>query len=320
MTIQQILSSSQTKTSKMRQLFELGKSRREVADLLGVGYGFVQNVYAKTYPDRIGTRRRILATAYRAKSFNRKFGVEIECFGVSRAALKAEINRLGVNCVIEGYNHSTRRHWKIVSDSSIDNTRGQACEVVSPILRGQSGLQQLQIVCQALKNCRALINKSCGLHIHFDAENLSLQTWKNLYKNYINYESTIDSMMPRSRRGNTNYYTKSLLDKVNTKEKAFSKINAANSIKKISKVIADRKRYYKINAESYFRHKSIEFRQHSGTIEYTKIENWILFLHRMVDFSEQGFVSQQSSFDSMSKFLADEQHNFYHNRIQDLAA
>jgi hypothetical protein len=31
----------------MRLLFELGLTRRQVSELMGVGYGFAQNVYAK---------------------------------------------------------------------------------------------------------------------------------------------------------------------------------------------------------------------------------------------------------------------------------
>ena len=47
MTTAQILATlGTTKTWKMQQLFALGHTRREVATLLGVGYGFAQNVYA----------------------------------------------------------------------------------------------------------------------------------------------------------------------------------------------------------------------------------------------------------------------------------
>ena len=48
----------------MRRLFDEGKSRKEVALLLGVGYGFVQNVYAKytpnTSPIALSLKRAIL--------------------------------------------------------------------------------------------------------------------------------------------------------------------------------------------------------------------------------------------------------------------
>ena len=47
MTTAQILAATgRTKTWKMQQLFALGHTRNEVATMMGVGYGFAQNVYA----------------------------------------------------------------------------------------------------------------------------------------------------------------------------------------------------------------------------------------------------------------------------------
>ena len=48
--------------------------------------------------------------------------------------------------------------------------------------------------------------------------------------------------------------------------------------------------YYKVNAESYSIHNTVEFRQHSGTIEIEKMENWIRFLDSLVKYSEYGVV------------------------------
>jgi hypothetical protein len=127
-------------------------------------------------------------------------------------------------------------------------------------------------------------------------------------------------MMPHSRRGDNNTYCKSLLNRLNTKSNAFRKIDQADNIKSISKAVTNRKRYCKVNAESYFRHKTVEFRQHSGTIEYSKISNWILLLHGMVSYSEKGKTAADGNFDTMKAFMKAETHNFYFNRIQDLAA
>lgn len=319
MNTQEVLATNYTKTRKMQLLFELGKTRTEVATLMGVGYGFVQNVYKKTYPDRVG-RARHRQLVYRARQFNRQFGIEIECYGVSRERLAREIRNLGVDCYSEGYNHNSRSHWKVVRDGSINARRGQACEVVSPILQGEDGLQQLEKVCQALYNCRALINKSCGLHIHFNAREFDLNTWKRIFKNYIKHESVIDSMMPRSRRANNNTYCKSMMNRFSSQTEAFGKIDRARRIQSLASTMTGRERYYKINVESYFRHGTIEFRQHSGTREFSKMKNWILFLHRLVDFSEQGFTSDNGNFESMATFMEENNHDFYHNRIEELAA
>lgn len=329
MTIEAILAQQTTKTNKIKQLFELGKTRTEVANIMNVGYGFVQNVYAKTYPDRINVRRRITragrnnrsALAFQIPTFNRKFGVEIEFFGTkTKRTLLNKIRSKGVEIQTESYNHQTRQHWKIVTDSSINASRGSGMEIVSPILQGEQGLLELQKVCEALKEWGGLINRSCGLHIHFNASEFQLSTWKNLYKNYITCETTIDSMMPNSRRANNNRFCKSLLYKLDNKQNAFQKIKSARTIEALAKAVSGRNRYFKINPESYFRHKSVEFRQHSGTIEYSKISNWILFLHGMVSYSEAGKTIENGRFDTMKEFMTNDNHNFYYNRIQDLAA
>ena len=57
--------------------------------------------------------------------------------------------------------------WKAESDCSIDSRAGFVClEIVSPILRGANGLQQLVEVCQQLRRWGWKMNQSCGCHIH----------------------------------------------------------------------------------------------------------------------------------------------------------
>ena len=47
--IQRILEQATTKTNKIKMLLQLGMTRKQVAEAMGVGYGFVQNVYASVY-------------------------------------------------------------------------------------------------------------------------------------------------------------------------------------------------------------------------------------------------------------------------------
>ena len=102
MTRQEILESNLSKTEKMRRLFELGCTRREVSNLMNVGYGFVQNVYARTYPDRVRHRTilDLVAEGVFTFEFNHKFGVEIEAFGVSKQELMNALIEKGVSCQI----------------------------------------------------------------------------------------------------------------------------------------------------------------------------------------------------------------------------
>ena len=50
---------------------------------------------------------------------DRKFGIELELIGITREQAIAALTRVGTEVREEGYNHETRRHWKIVSDASV---------------------------------------------------------------------------------------------------------------------------------------------------------------------------------------------------------
>jgi hypothetical protein len=55
MTKQEIKNMPATKTWKIKELLKLGLTKKEVAYEVGTNYGFVQNVFAKEYPDQIRT-------------------------------------------------------------------------------------------------------------------------------------------------------------------------------------------------------------------------------------------------------------------------
>lgn len=317
MNAQLILNLPINKTQKIRKLLELGFTRKEVAELMGVGYGFVQNVFAKYFPDQVGSRAINTTSIFSPSAFTRKFGIEIEAFFTSRGQkgkLKEELERQGVACNIEGYNHNTSNAWKIITDSSLRNTQNhsvfEAFEIVSPPIIGQNGLDQLKIVCDTLTRLKAKINCSTGLHIHFEAINFELQTWKNLYHNYAKYESAIDLCMPRSRRLDSNQYCGSI-----NNSNTLRKVEQSTSVDSLVRGLENR--YKKINAQSFLRHKTVEFRHHSGTVEFEKIKNWIYFLHHLVDFSSRT-KTQNRDLDSMNEFLPTEIHEFYKTRMQTL--
>lgn len=311
MTTQEILGQNWTKTRKIQELILLGLTRTEIAQLVTNGnYGFVQNVYAKMKAE--GRLNQAAIENFSPRPFDRKFGIEIEMYNVDKSRLATALTQAGIACTVEGYNHNTRNHWKIVSDGSIE---GQNClELVSPVLQGENGLQQIEKVCGVLKRMNAYINKSCGLHVHFDAQNFDLRQWKNIYKNYAGFENQIDELMPTSRRANNNYYCRSL----NSISNLTAKIDAATNLTAIERVFSNN-RYFKINPTSYSRHNTIEFRQHSGTIEYSKISNWLVFLHNLVDYSKN-HLATDFSWNGIKSINQAEVVTFYHNRKQDLAA
>jgi hypothetical protein len=305
MTTQEILALQTTKTEKIKLLLASGLTRKEVAQLLGIGYGFVQNVYAKVY----GVANPRDGMAFR---FDRSFGVEIEAIGASIAQVESAIRAAGVPCYAEGYNHTTRNHWKVVTDASVPG----GFEVVSPVLKGTGGLAQLEKVCAALQQVGARINRQCGLHIHLGTGDFGEdpQVWKRLYRNYARLEDEIDSLMPASRRAQNNRFCQSL--RVADFE---GRIANATSLREIERTITGHSRYFKLNSQSFWRHKTVEFRQHSGTIEYEKIANWIEFCARFVAYAKQG-KDAEGGFASLKQFLSKRLMDYYTSRRLQLAA
>jgi len=230
------------------------------------------------------------------------FGVEIECYNVIRQDLIENATANGLQIRSEGYNHADNRHYyKIVSDSSLqgENTN----EVVSPILKGKKGLQSLETLCGSLSAIDARVNRSCGLHVHIGAERMSDEHYCRLVRNYQKIEKAIDSFMPTSRRANNSRWCHTLegID--------FSACTTKGAIARAMNY----DRYYKVNAEAYDRHRTIEFRQHSGTTDYEKISNWVLFLAKLVEYSFKYECNECNTIEELP-FLKESEKEYFINR------
>jgi len=201
----------------------------------------------------------------------RKFGIELEIVGITQDTAKKALEAVGLTVKCQGYNHNTSEYWKIVPDGSVHD----GFEVVSPILNGEAGMEIAGIAARALEDAGAYANRTCGFHVHFDAADIELAHMKNIVRRYARHEAEIDAFMPPSRRGNANTYCKSLNGIMG---EAFE---AATTINQLAHTQPSR--YYKVNLRSYQRHGTIEFRQHSGTVNFVKICNWVRFLSAFID-------------------------------------
>lgn len=214
----------------------------------------------------------------------RTFGVELEIVGITRSQAIVALQSVGINVQDEGYNHTTRSHWKIVSDSSVQG----GFELVSPILHGESGLTALATAATALDDAGATVNRSCGLHVHFDASALTVENVRTIVTRYATYESQIDAFMPLSRRADNNLYCHSLQEIVDDTD-----FNQATTLQALAQ--AQVSRYYKVNLQSYLVHGTIEFRQHSGTVNAAKAVNWVRFLDAFISQSIAPVAAEQAA-------------------------
>ena len=235
------------------------------------------------------------------------FGVEIECL-VAANLMRESAMRNAMPFQYEGYNHVDNNHYyKFVSDSSI---RGEnPIECVSPVLTGKAGMKSLENCCKALNEAGAQVNRSTGLHVHIGAQNLSDEAYVNLFKNYQKLERVIDTFMARSRRANNSQWCRTLQGKdfswCTTKSDIYDEMNG--------------NRYFKVNACSYARHQTIEFRQHQGSTDFEKISNWVNFCAKLVAWSKKNVLSSEVASIDEIPFLTKKEKSFFKSRAEVLA-
>lgn len=216
------------------------------------------------------------------------FGIEIEFIanGHSQNTVAAAVSATGVSCFAAGYSHTFEpTRWKVVSDGSING--GTGFELVSPPFPcvdeagTRAAFESVEKVCTALAALNATVNRSCGLHVHIGARNHSINALKKLAALYVEHEPVIDELLPASRRGSANDYCKSITAADVTRLKAASDISAIATA-----LHADNRgeaRYVKLNFTSFWRHGTVEFRHHSGTVDAAKIIKWVTLCTKMVE-------------------------------------
>lgn len=233
-----------------------------------------------------------------------KIGVEIELFGVNYKTLIDELRNGGIQVApYQGYTHTVMEQWKVTTDASVTSKGtglGNGLELVSPILYGEKGLNELNKVCEILNRIGAKVDRTCGLHIHFDIADFTVENVKSLLCYWAQNKSLINGILPKSRRRNA--YCGNI-----TSSDIASIVNEdVNSISEIAIRLGTR--YKVINLRSYIKYGTIEFRQHSGTIDYEKIENWIIMLHQMLVFAKNTEVnplsaSRKNTIKNMKQFI-----------------
>ncbi|MDR1562274.1 MAG: amidoligase family protein [Dysgonamonadaceae bacterium] len=283
--IKNVLTSTDTNQNKRKSLVEIGLTAREASRII--------NDYDKS--------RFVTA------------GVEIECFNVKKEQFIQIASKKGVAVVFENYNHKSKNHFKVVSDSSISGgADGNCLEVVTPVLKSERDLNKLQKVCDALNEAGAKVNKTCGLHVHIGLQNVDDVHYKNVFVNYYYLEGVIDKFMSKSRRANDNIYCKSL------KTISVESIKATADRAEISNLFRS-DRYFKLNPVSYLRHNTLEFRQHQGTTDPDKIAMWLRFVILLIEFSKLTQLTEPVTEISAIPFITESDKQYFINRAATLA-
>lgn len=230
----------------------------------------------------------------------RTFGVELECYHkTNRNIINDAIEILRANGIavrdFSGYTHTVSNEWHITTDSSLNG--GYTMEVVSPVLKGQEGIDEVKKVVDILDNtlgCR--VNRSCGTHVHQGANDFRSDDLERAFKNYKNNEHLFDSLVPASRRGDARW---------------------CHTLEDVGYNSWGSTRYVKLNKCSYVKYGTLEYRQHSGTLNGDKLDHWIKLTNCMMELAKR----QEKTFSSVEEmcdfFNLDTP--WYLERVEDLA-
>ncbi len=213
-------------------------------------------------------------------------GIEIETYGVPVPTVQRALNDNGIKgCQVKP-----------------DGTPSVDAEIVlPPLVPCQVAKEYIESVCRVLSDIGCRINQSCGLHIHIGnapiadtthaarftgdsilhterngnflsehGEPFDFPIVKDLFFRWERQQDIINTMFPRSRTNNR--YCQPL---------NATKIDNATNIQQLN-----HGKFYAVNLDTW-RRGTIEFRQHSGTIEANKIWNWFLFLNNFVTWTVQ---------------------------------
>jgi hypothetical protein len=217
--------------------------------------------------------------AARRAAEGRRFGLELEFIG-SQYDLEREMRSRGLLCNVESYNHRvSRTTWKIVPDGSVSG----GAELVSPILRGESGREQIEKASEALKAAGCTVNRATGLHVHHEVTDLPVEAFKLLFHNWANAQDATDRLVAPSRREARNGYCRPLT------EWDLDRIDSLQSMDRARvRYAVSGDRYRTLNVQSYGKYGTVEVRQHQGTIDGDKIWNWVRYAQAHIDAAVAG--------------------------------
>lgn len=218
---------------------------------------------------------------------NRKFGVEMEMRGVTTTGARlsgSEVNRaLSGACTMtvqgtgDRYYHSNGTTWDVKSDASC------GLEVASPalVMMADRHCAELRAGCRALAALTPRVDRTCGLHVHVDCSDFTWEELQRLVSLWARYEPFFYSMVPPSRRSNRycqplRRHSPEATD--SGQWTATQQLLAASTEATVRSATARVARESGLNITGWFRHGRIEFRLHSGTVDYDKIRNWVTVL------------------------------------------
>lgn len=292
--INEVLKSKQSVSNKKAALIKLGMSHVDAGTLM----------YMYTREEREEARAKRLAEQI-VNSLS--FGVELECVNAVSSVIQERATANDLSISYERYNHNDgHRYFKFVPDGSLQGYAPIEC--VSPVLQGKRGFSNLKKCCKTLNEAGCSVNRSTGFHVHVGGIETDKQ-YVNVFRNYQALETIIDTFMSESRRANNSSWCRTLSDH------NFMYCETPEDVRR--QLGYDR--YHRVNAESWSRHRTIEFRQHAGTTNFEKIQMWVAFCIKLVVWSKENVLTDSVESINDIPFLSKKEKAYFTKRANQFA-
>jgi hypothetical protein len=201
------------------------------------------------------------------------FGIEIETAKAPRQITRGGYHH-GAAVTFNNAPTFNGTPWKAERDSSIrSTTSGSACEFVSPVLKGEEGLQNVIDFVAWMNEQGCKVNSSCGIHIHVGVSSitsdaaLAFNTVGKLVEAAKKYENGIYAQTGTARQAGGWCRRLTSEDKLNV-DKAKRARTASDKRAELGGI----GRYKVINLNNLFNNKNTaEFRAFAGTLNISKV-------------------------------------------------
>lgn len=214
-------------------------------------------------------------------------GSTLNAAAVSRA-VAAAFDRdgfTGENIVTRDYGHNDGTIWESKTDSSC------GLEFTMPALSLDANGHNAKIksACDAIEALNPNINRSCGYHVHVELPDYSWQDMQKLLALWIRYEPFFFEMLPSSRRDNNYCYPLRGVTWDAQLSAGFRTAMTATTSRTFETAVRTGMRtrgsekYRSLNLTSWWLHKRVEFRLGAGTVNYTRVRRWAMFLLALVE-------------------------------------
>lgn len=241
------------------------------------------------------------------------FGVEAEFFGMPRRKAVELLTAEGLASADDGYNHHPAEYWRITHDASVATAgtgESSGNELVSPVLRinRKMHFKQVQTALHTLRDNGGDIDKTCGLHVHHSAAAMTPLLLAETLAHYAIFQRAIDSILPKSRRvtgGHTGSGYSKAVENLTDINEALRR--PGTSFREAVSLGNTRNRYQVVNLNALDKHGTVEFRQHSGTLNAAKTNNWVKLTRLFMDIGRtQSIIHLLKDFHFNSTLVSEE--------------